>query len=112
VSGILCGIKVRLRDQTQTGVSPLVMAEHVDIYGNNDYRNAGGQGDSGGPLFSLPSPDNGKVIAKGMMSRGGGDNYRATCTGKSVSGRQCWWRVYLVDLVQALGWYNATIVTG
>jgi hypothetical protein len=108
-SGVRCGVQVRRLWQSFDGVYPLVMSEQVDG------RNAGGQGDSGGPVFTLPAPDNGKVIAKGIMSRGD-RNYLVACTGLTVGPdagkpRLCFKRLYYVDVNQTLIKYGATLKT-
>ncbi|GAA4247268.1 hypothetical protein [Dactylosporangium darangshiense] len=71
-----------------------------------DHAVASGSGDSGGPVFSLPSPDNGKVIAKGIIS--GGDNGTVVSCG---AGTTCTWRSYYADIQESLGWYGLTFVS-
>jgi hypothetical protein len=105
-SGVRCSIQVKsvnLSINTSVGtISPVVMSEQ------SSHANAAGPGDSGGPVFSLPSPDNGKVIAKGTMSAVD-TTATAPCTG--VTGRTCSWRLYYTDIVQSMNWYGLTIKT-
>jgi hypothetical protein len=107
-TGTHCGIQVKAIDQypkDRNGVThgPLVMAEQVN------HAIASGSGDSGGPVFELPSPDNGKVIAKGIIS--GGDDNTSVSTG-CPSLTTCTWRLWYADMQESLGWYGLTLVTG
>jgi hypothetical protein len=101
-SGVRCAIQVKLNNQTIDGQGPLVVAER------SDHLNAAGKGDSGGPVFELPSPDNGRVIAKGLISYGL-IGYSATCTGVATT---CYYRFAYPDVTQTLSYLGATIVTG
>jgi V8-like Glu-specific endopeptidase len=107
-SGIRCGIQVITINTSYTdtnGVShsPIVRAEQT----NHDIATA--NGDSGGPVFSLPSPDNGKVIAKGIIS--GGDPYNAN-PGVYCPQGNCSWRLFYADMKQSMAWYGMTLITG
>ncbi|MER7460401.1 hypothetical protein [Micromonospora sp. NPDC126480] len=104
-SGVRCGIQAKAVNQSYGGAYPLVRAERTDG------TSAAGTRDSGGPVFSLPSPDNGKVIAKGIISRGD-PNTTVGCVGENFSGRICTWRFYYADVSQTLVHYGASIVTG
>ncbi len=104
-SGIRCSIQVLNIDVHVGTTGPFVSAYRTDG------ANAVGEGDSGGPVFSLPSPDNGKVIAKGVISAGL-TNYPATCTGDLSFGRVCYKRFLFTDVSGELSRRGATIVTG
>jgi hypothetical protein len=103
-SGVRCNIQVLFNNQSVGFVFPLVIAAR------SGGGNAGGQGDSGGPVFELPGPDNGKVIAKGIISVGI-DGYTTPCTGQPVT-RTCYSRIGYADVTQTLNYYGATIRTG
>lgn len=104
-SGVRCNIRVTLVNQSFFGAFPLVVAEQ------QAHAAAGGNGDSGGPVFSLPSPDNGKVIAKGIISRGD-PNTIVSCPGVPSSGtRSCGWRFGYADLVGSLPGLGANLKT-
>lgn len=104
-SGIRCGIQVLNIDVHVGTTGPFVSAYKTDG------TNAVGEGDSGGPVFSLPSPDNGKVIAKGVISAGI-QGYTTTCTGDLSFARTCYKRVLFADVSGELSRRGATIVTG
>jgi hypothetical protein len=102
-SGVICGIQVKLNNVTRDNRYPMVVAERTN------HLQAGGPGDSGGPLFELPAPDNGKVIAKGIM-HGPDTTTAVACTiGEPTS--NCAWRFYYADVTQTLAFYGATIIT-
>jgi hypothetical protein len=61
-SGVWCGAQVKLTDTVEWGFAPVVEAIHP--HGQQ----VAGEGDSGGPVFELPVPDDGSVIAKGLVS--------------------------------------------
>ncbi|WP_117210055.1 hypothetical protein [Allorhizocola rhizosphaerae] len=104
VSGVRCGIQVINNNVYISGDGPFVAAR------KNDGTNAAGSGDSGGPVFELPNPDNGKVIAKGILSAGM-PAYVVPCTGMPVA-RTCYSRVWYADVTQTLAYYGATLITG
>lgn len=102
-SGIRCGIRVTATGVSISGFGPLVVAERTD------HAAAAGGGDSGGPVFQLTSPDNGKVIAKGIMLATHG-NRPAPCVG--VATDRCAWEFDYADVTQTMTFLGATIVTG
>jgi hypothetical protein len=108
-SGARCGIQVKATGVTiNVGylIFNTVRAEQVD------HTNAIGNGDSGGPVFSLASWDFNKVWAKGINSAIDLST-SVPCTGVPAGGgRSCAWRMYYVDVVNALNSYGAGIVTG
>jgi hypothetical protein len=75
-----------------------------------DGQSAVGDGDSGGPVFSLPSPDNGKVIAKGIISGASVDG-KVTCPAGTDWWVECSSIVYFADVKTAMGVYGLTIKT-
>jgi hypothetical protein len=95
-SGIRCSIKVLQYNVGHEGVSPLVWAERTDS------TQAVGVGDSGGPVFELPAPDNGKVIAKGVISIGDGRTFTSCVAGERNGPdgrpRACYYQFYYVDV--------------
>jgi hypothetical protein len=103
-SGIICNIRVIANNSSWSGVFPMVYADQ-----QNGVSGAG-QGDSGGPVFELPSPDDGRVFAKGTIT-GGVDGTFVPCTGEVWAGRICSWRFVYADVTQSLGFYGATILT-
>jgi hypothetical protein len=102
-SGIRCGIKVKAQYVKFDNVFPLVQAERAD------HLSAAGKGDSGGPVFQLPSPDNGYVIAKGIVSKAD-STASASCVG--IAGPPCSWRIYYADATVTLTKYSASIIKG
>ena len=103
-SGVICGIQIRIINVDRNGHFPMVEAERTN------HGQAGGPGDSGGPVFSLPSPDNGKVIAKGII-QGPDQTTTVPCTIGETNRTGCAWRFYYADVSQALSFYGATIRT-
>lgn len=103
-SGVICGIQIRIINVDRNGHFPMVEAERTN------HGQAGGPGDSGGPVFSLPSPDNGKVIAKGII-QGPDTTTTVPCTIGDTNRTGCAWRFYYADVSQALAFYGASIRT-
>ncbi|MGC4793205.1 hypothetical protein ACLQ3H_03725 [Micromonospora saelicesensis] len=102
-SGIRCGIKVTANNQYSGGYGPLVYAQKTD------HGSAAGGGDSGGPVFQLPSPNNGKVIAKGIILATH-LNASAPCVGAAT--HSCAWEFDYADVTQTMSFLGATIATG
>ena len=88
----------------RNGRFPMVEAERTN------HGQAGGPGDSGGPVFSLPSPDNGKVIAKGII-QGPDTTTTVPCSIGDTNRTGCAWRFFYADVSQALAFYGASIIT-
>ncbi|MEU2613004.1 hypothetical protein ABZ570_15700 [Micromonospora sp. NPDC007271] len=103
-SGVRCNIRVTANNASWGGRFPMVYADQIDRL------SAAGQGDSGGPVFELPSPDDGRVIAKGTIT-GGVDGTFVACTGEVWAGRVCSWRFVYADVTQSLAFYGASILT-
>jgi hypothetical protein len=105
-SGVRCNIQVKQTNVSFGGVYPLVKAERVDQTA------AAGTRDSGGPVFELQmNPDNGNVIAKGIINSGD-TGTQVACAGENFAGRICTWRFYYADVVQTLQHFGASIVIG
>jgi hypothetical protein len=103
-SGIICNIRVSANNSSWSGRFPMVYADQQNFVAG------AGQGDSGGPVFELPSPDDGRVFAKGTIT-GGVNGTFVPCTGEVWPGRICSWRFVYADVTQSLGFYGASILT-
>lgn len=103
-SGVICNIRVIANNSSWAGRFPMVYADQ------QNFTAGAGQGDSGGPVFELPSPDDGRVFAKGTIT-GGVNGTFVPCVGEVWAGRICSWRFVYADVTQSLGFYGAAILT-
>ncbi|MET7418232.1 hypothetical protein [Dactylosporangium sp. NPDC005555] len=102
-SGVICSIQVKANNVTWGDQYPMVKAEQVN------HTQSAGPGDSGGPVFELPSPDTGKVLAKGIIK--GGDTTTTVPCNIGAPNSGCTWRLYYADATQTISWYGAVIAT-